>query len=463
MSDRPNIIILMADQMRADCMSAAGHPQIQTPNLDRIAAEGVRFTRAHTVSPLCMPARASFINGLYPHNHGMWDNRGQMPARDETFFHHLQAAGYRTGHIGKSHYYPHGKGHLRDHEDYMHTRGLDYVHETTGPWATLSTDSYMTERWQSLGLLEAFRSDYRDRQSSPHTLVRPSPLPAEEFPDSYVGRQAVEFIEGYDRDEPMALFVGFGGPHEPWDAPGQYAAICDPAQTPHAIPRGEPGEWLPDFVRERERDGIEDAMTPAHVAAIRANYYGKITLVDFWIGQICQALARRRFLESAFIVFWSDHGEMAGDHQRLHKSIFFDSAVRVPVIIRWPGRIAPLRTCGALVEIIDVFPTLLAGLGLAPSRRSLGRSLWPVLENTDRPHRDAVFSEVVTQHTYGTMIRTDRYKYVADDRGRGYQLFDLVADPNERRNLVGHPDFGPVEAGLRERLLRFHLEAQVRL
>ena len=456
-------MILMADQMRADCMSAAGHPQIATPHLDALAGEGVRFSCAYTVSPLCMPARASFISGLYPHNHHLWDNRGQMPAQDETCFHHLQAAGYYTGHIGKSHYHVHGKGHLREAEDYMHARGLDYVHETTGPWATVTTDSYLTDHWQSLGLVEAFRADYRQRQAEGKIVVRPSPLPTAQFPDSYVGRQAVEFIERYQREQPLALFVGFGGPHEPWDAPGEYATRYDPAQTPPAIPAGEAGEWLPEYVREWEERGRQPGMSAADVAAIRANYYGKITLIDYWIGQIREALARRGWLEETFIVFWSDHGEMAGDHGRLFKSIFYEGAAKVPLIVRWPGRIAPGRQCRALVEIIDVFPTLLEGLELPPSRRCLGQSLWPVLADSDQPHREAAFSEVAMRDLQGTMVRTEGFKYVVDQAGRGCQLFDLDEDPQERCNLVGHPGTRAVERELRERLLRFHLAAQVRL
>jgi arylsulfatase A-like enzyme len=452
----------MPDQMRADCMSAAGHPQIRTPCMDRLANEGVRFTRAHTVSPLCMPARASFVSGLYPHNHGMWDNRGQLPANDETFFHHLQRAGYYTGHIGKSHYHPHGGKHLRESEDYMRARGLDYVHETTGPWATLTTDSYLTDYWQTLGLVEVFREDYRERQRSGGLVVRPSPLPVEAFPDSYVGRRAVEFIDSYQRAEPIALFVGFGGPHEPWDAPGEYATMYDPSETPPPIAPEEAGQGLPDRVREQARRGLQPDMGAAEVAAIRANYGGKISLVDRWVGEITAALERRRWLDDAAIVLWSDHGEMAGDHGRLHKSVFYNSAVNVPLFARWPGRIPPGRTCDALVENIDVFPTLLEALGLEPSRRCLGRSLWPLLEDSHRAHRDAVFSEVATQGVYGTMIRTPRYKYATDHTGAGYQLFDLDADPDERRNLAGHPDFAAVEDELRDRLLRFHLEAQVR-
>ena len=108
---QPHILILMPDQMRSDCMGAAGHPCIRTPNMDRLAGEGTRFTNGTTVSPLCMPARCSFISGLYPHNTGMWVNDGQLPVQDETFFQILQRAGYRTAHIGKSHYYSHkGRG-----------------------------------------------------------------------------------------------------------------------------------------------------------------------------------------------------------------------------------------------------------------------------------------------------------------------------------------------------------------
>ena len=463
MAQRPHILIIMPDQMRADCMSAAGHPQIRTPNLDRVTQEGVRFTEACTVSTLCMPARASFINGLYPHNHHIWNNRGQLPAEDETVFHHLQAAGYRTAHIGKSHYHMHRGDHLREHEDYMHARGFDYVHETTGPWATLHTDSYMTDRWESVGLLQAFRDDYRDRQSSKGVVVRPSPLPVEEFMDSYVGRRAVEYIESHDRHQPMALFVGFGGPHEPWDAPGEYATMYDPAQAPPPIPPGEVPDWLPDFARERVHHGLETNMSLEDIAAIRANYYGKITLIDRWVGEILGALERRGWLDETFIILWSDHGEMAGDHGRLHKSIFFRSALNVPLILRWPGRILSGRTSNALVEIIDVFPTLLEGLGLPPSERCLGRSLWPAVEDPGRPHRAAVFCEVPTQGIYGTMIRTERHKYAVDEHGRGYQLFDLEADPGECCNLIGHAGAGAAEAELRERLLRFHLETQVRM
>jgi len=318
-SDRPHILILMTDQQRGDSMGCAGADPLRTPNMDRLAAEGVRFANAVTTCPLCMPARASFVSGLHCHSHGMWANRGQLPADDETFFQHLQRAGYYTAYVGKSHFYGHGNGdHLRDHEPYMHARGLDYVHETTGPWATTKCRSYMTDRWEKLGLYEAFKDDYARRKGH-HTAAWPSPLPTEEFLDSYIGREAAEFVDGYDGTKPVCLFVGFGGPHEPFDAPGKYATMYDPAACPPAVPPEPIPSGLAPAARgylQRRRGYLNgaEAIDPAAAAATRANYYGKISLIDDWFGRILDAFEGRGWLDDTLVVHWSDHGEMCGDH-----------------------------------------------------------------------------------------------------------------------------------------------------
>ncbi len=456
----PHILIIMPDQCRADSLRCAGHPQIKTPNMDRLAADGMRFTQAYTVSPICMPARASFVNGLYPHNHGMWTNAGQMPADDETFFHHLQAAGYYTAHIGKSHYYPHGGKHLREYEPYMHARGLDYVHETTGPLATVRTDSYLTDRWRRLGLLEKYRDDYARRRATDGQAVWPSPLPVEEFPDSYVGRQAVEFVEKYEGNRPVCLFVGFGGPHSPWDAPGDYATMYDPADTPAHVPPAEPEEWVPEHAARKMTAGRHTRLADHAIGRLRANYYGKISLIDHWVGQILAAFERREWLSDTLVVFWSDHGEMAGDHQRVGKCVFYDASVRVPLIVRWPGHIEPGRTSDALVEIIDVFPTLLDAVGAEPSARCFGKSLWPVLRDPNSEHRDAVFSEIHHGGQHNIMVLTRGHKYAMDETGSGYLLHDVLEDPAEQHNIIGHPESRELEDELRARVLRFLVHRQ---
>ncbi|HJN18412.1 MAG TPA: sulfatase-like hydrolase/transferase, partial [Armatimonadota bacterium] len=346
----PPILIIMPDQMRADCMSCADHLQVTTPHIDELAAEGTRFSHGCTNSPLCMPARASFISGLYPHNHGMWHNSGQLPAGDESLFHHLQSAGYRTCHTGKSHYYPHSGQHLRDCEGYMRARGFDDVHETTGPYATMNTDSYMTDEWAEKGLLEAFKDDYRRRREVGARAAWASPLPEDDFMDGYIGRKAVEWVDEYDDARPPCLFVGFGGPHDPWDAPGRYAQMYGPAETPAAIPLTDPPEWVPDHARDRALRRRVKGLTDSDIQGIRANYYGKVSLIDDWVGNIRAAFERRGWWDDAVVVFWSDHGEMAGDFGWIHKSNFHESALRVPFILRWPARGSAGQVSDAFVE-----------------------------------------------------------------------------------------------------------------
>jgi len=460
-AQRPNILILMPDQMRADCMGCAGHEVIQTPNLDRLAAEGVRFDRFYTASPLCMPARASFISGRWPHNHNMWRNAGRLPRDYESMFRRLQAAGYRTAHVGKSHYYEHHGQHLRDEEPYMRARGFEDLHETTGPWATLTTDSYMTDRWADLGLLDVFRNDYRKRREHGAEIPTwPSPLPEEEYMDSYVGRVACEYLEAYDDSRPFALFVGFPGPHEPWDPPGRWAKMYDPEAMPAAIPPEEPQEWTPDYVAAALRPSYADALTPQKIAEIRARYYGKISLVDYWVGELLRVLDERGWAENTLVVFWSDHGEMAGDHGWLHKQLFYEQSVRVPLLMRWPERIDTGQVRGGLVSTVDLPPTILEVAGAEAGPNAMGVSLWAHVGDEERELRGAVFSEIAPAPLGNIMVRTKRWKYAMGNDGRAWMLYDIEADPSEQVNLVGNNEYATVEAEMRELLLEFLASAQ---
>jgi arylsulfatase A-like enzyme len=457
----------MTDQQRGDALGCAGHPVLKTPHLDALAARGVRFANAFTVSPLCMPARASFLAGTYPHNHGVWTNRAtpsnELPAGDETVFQQLRRTGYYTGHVGKGHYYSWNfVSHLEEREDYVHGLGFDYVHETTGPSFAKTIRSAMTDHWERLGLYETFKAGYGvGGGSGPGGRrpwdITPSPLGVEEHLDSYVGRIGAQFIERYRGDRPVALFVGFGGPHEPWDAPGDYATMYEPAQTPPPIPAAEPGPWVPDAAASRMRDGRIEGLDVPRARRVRANYYGKITLIDHWVGQIMAAVERRGWTEHTLVVFLSDHGEMAGDHQRLHKVVFYESSVRVPLLVAWPGHTASGAVAGGLAESVDVVPTLLEAAGAPPLRRQVGRSLWPVLRDPRGRVRDDVLSEVRGEQQgakYTLMLRTGRYKYALDQEGAGYLLHDLREDPLEQINLIGHRANCALEADLRERLFR---------
>jgi len=457
-NDRPNILVIMPDQMRADCMSGAGHPVIATPNIDRIAAEGVRFDNAYTTCPVCMPARSSVLSGLYCHNHGQWFNYGHLPAEADTYLRHVRRAGYHTCHVGKSHLYPHGGGkHLADHEPFMNALGWDEVFETTGPWATTGTDSIMTDRWKELGCLKTFRDDYRRRrEAGGPAMTWPSPMPEGEALDDFVGRTALEYIEGYRREEPLLLFVGFGGPHEPWDPPERWATMYDAANMPPPEPHVEPGPWVGPKGAEYQRMRYREGILPEQAALIRARYFAKISHVDFWVGRILDACSDRGWMDNTAIVFWSDHGEMLADKDRLYKCVFYEQAARVPLIVRRPADENAGGVARALVSLVDIFPTVLELAGCPSRENELGESLLPLCDNPQAGGASAVFSEI--QDT--TMIRDTQYKMAVDRAGDTLLLYDMQSDPAERNNLAGKPELADIEKRLKLRMLAWLLHTR---
>jgi arylsulfatase A-like enzyme len=200
-------------------------------------------------------------------------------------------------------------------------------------------------------------------------------------------------------------------------------------------------------------------MTKEDIQRMSGNYFGKIKLVDGWIGRIFEAYEAHGWLDDLVIIFWSDHGEMLGDHGRLYKRIFFESSLRVPLMIRWPGRISKGVRSDALAENIDIFPTLLEGLGLEHDGRCQGRSLWPHFEDQSVRIRECQLSEV-EKHI---MVCTEQYKYAVDPEARGILLFDLKEDPQEQNNLVGKSEHADLEHTMREMLFARLVTAQYEL
>ena len=463
---RPHVLIIMSDQQRADCAGYAGHPLLRTPAMDRIAGEGTNFTHAMTPAPLCMPARASFSTGTYPHNHSTWANRGLLRRDLPTLFNCFGDAGYDTALIGKAHLFAQSEINVRAFEPVMRGYGIAESVEVNGPRGTYQHDNNeLTADWKRKGLYARYRADYEDRMRDAR-VVRASALPVDEHIDGWVGRRAVELIDGHAGTRPLFLFVGFPGPHEPWDAPGEYATMYAPEATPPALPRPATTA-LPEYARKLmdhlERGKRIEEMTAEHVRAIRANYYGKISLVDHWCGEILAAYRRRGLLDDLLVVFCSDHGEMLGDHGRLFKNTFHEAGLRVPLVFRWPDRIPAGKQSHSLIELTDVMPTLLDLVALPTPSSCLGRSARPVLEDPGRRHRSEVLSEVAWVGTRTTMVRTERHKYAVDGAGRPFMLYDLEQDPDEQTNLVGTPAGAELEGALRDLLLRRLLREQYAL
>ena len=380
----PNILLLMTDQQRWDALGCISD-WVNTPNMDRIAAEGVRFTHCVTNSPVCIPARLSLATGLYPHNTGVWDNQYmQMDAAQSTWMQVMQRAGYRTSLFGKTHLHPH-QGDLRDREDLMHAYGLDDVNEIGGPRASARVGSHMTAMWQQKGKWESYQVDFAERfRIKPH-MVRPSTLGVEDYADTYVGQQANAYLAGYEDAKPWCCWVSFGGPHEPWDTPEPYASLYDPASMPPPLPSFTSFAGRPLGELDKRLANKPD-LSLTEISAMRADYAGNITLIDDQIGQLLQTIERRDELNNTVIILVSDHGEMNGDCGLIYKQNFLNSAVRVPLLVRTPNTLQAVsgeRICAAPVEWFDVGATLVELGDGHIDYPHFSRSLVPLLNDVD--------------------------------------------------------------------------------
>ena len=445
---RPNLLFIMDDQHRHDYLSAAGASFLNTPNLDRLARHGIRFTQCITNAPVCAPARIGLASGYQPARLGCLDNNCYLPRHITPYYARLRDAGYRVGCVGKldlakpdpyngrrgdrPRVFGWGFTHPVECEGKMHAGMADEPRGPYGFWL------------QEQGLFDRFRADYAARgargwiEGASHDSV----LPEEAFEDVYIGRRAAEWIDNVPDDYPWHLFVSFVGPHDPFDPPTEYADRYRKADVPPAVRSGREGK--PGWVNARRRNLSDD-----EVAVTRRQYCAAIELIDEQVGRIIGAVERRGMGEDTCIVFGSDHGEMLGDHGLYTKSVPYEAALRVPLVAAGPG-IPGGRTSDALVELIDVNPTLCAVAGLPAQEGLDARDFSAVLAGERSTHRE----EAASALRQFRLIRTAEYKLVAHETGET-ELYDLANDPYERENVAAdRPD---TVRDLRRRLRqRFH-------
>jgi choline-sulfatase len=439
----------MTDQQRWDAMGCSGG-WVETPNMDRIAAEGVRFTNAYTNSPVCVPARVSLATGLYPHHHGVWRHeRYTLPPEQPTWMSAVRDAGYSTAVFGKTHLHPHS-GDLRDREDLLHAYGLDHVDEIAGPRATAVCRSHMTDRWEEAGVYEAYKVDMKDRYENKPWVVRPSVVPLELYADVYVGGQAAAYLRDYSDSKPWFCWVSFGGPHEPWDTPEPYASRYDPERMPPAIVPEADDRERPQGVLDNRRKKHGIPFEPGEVARMRADYAGNVSLIDDQIGDVLRAVEERGELDDTLIAIVSDHGEMNGDYGLIYKQNFLDPAARVPFVIRPPARMAGARgaVSDTMVELMDLGPTLIEAAGGRQLPSSFARSALPVVQDPSKAHRSVALSGFRRE----VMAATPDWKLGVNRADEPYLLFDRRDDPTETRNLAGLPESADVQEDLTAQL-----------
>ena len=433
MANGNNFLLIMADEFARHAMGCASHPVVQTPNLDRLAARGVRFTRAYTNSPICVPARAAMHTGRYVHDINCWDSAQPYSGRQESWAHRLRRHGMDVVSAGKLHF-------RRTQDDNGFAPELQPLHVKGGiGWAP--------------GLLRDSLGDY------PATAELAARVGAMETEYHAYDRAVAEAATGWLETRPAsggpswALFVSFVSPHYPLAAPPRWFDLYAEADLP--APKPYEGNWrdhpaLSETLRFFDYDRHFDAAS--RDAGVRS-YLGLVSFVDNLIGQVLAALEAGGFADDTTILFVSDHGEMLGDFGLWTKQVMFEGSVGIPAILAGP-EIAVGRTVETPVSLVDVFPTVLDAAGAPrPAGPLPGRSLLDIAAAPEDPDRPVLSEYHDGGSVTGTfMLRRGDWKLVHHE-GFAAQLFNLSDDPDEQCDRAADPAVADVldatQAGLR--------------
>ncbi len=431
-----NLLFLLSDNHARGYLGAYGHPDAKMANLDRLAANGVRFDNAYSASPLCCPARAAIATGRYPHQTGIWDNAIVYEGQVASWMHRLRDAGHPVVSVGKLHFREstpangfsdellpmhilNGKGGV-----HMLLRGMDAEPSNRGQW-----DLY------------ASRSGIGEAPYQPY--------------DRKISEAAVSWLKtvGAHAEQPWVLFVSYPSPHPPFSVPAEFYDLFDEAEV--ALPTSKTFDARDDhpaIAHFRQNHGSDQAMDEAAMRKVVTGYLGLLAHLDNEIGKVLAALREAGLQDDTRILYTSDHGEMCGVHGLFGKCCLYESAIGVPLIMAGPD-VPSGRVVKQITSHVDLFPTVLesAGVPLAAMDRDLpGISLWPAI--ADAEEERVGFAEF---HAAGSksgmfMLRDGDWKLIYYV-GMAPQLFDLKQDPEERHDLgAGHPKARLLEARLRE-------------
>ena len=433
-SERPNVLLIMTDQHRGDCLRCDGNPALETPNLDELAANGVRFSRAYSAVPSCIPARAILMTGQSPWHVGILGmGEGQTPMRSDyahTLPGELARAGYHTQLVGKMHFHP--------------PRALNGFHNTIldeHDGAGIRTD-YQAWFEEHCPAGVAMREHGGDWNSM---IGRPFHLPEYLHPTNWTVRESVKFLDRRDPTKPFFLCTSFIRPHSPYDPPQCYWDMYINRELPAPVV----GDWA--GMHDRPEDAVSTttwrgAKRPEEVHRARAGYYGSVTHIDHQIGWLLEQLRRRRLLDNTLVIFASDHGDMLGDHFLWRKTYAYEGSARIPLLVRFPRGLGmrPGQVCDRPVELRDIMATVLDVCGVEAPPTMDGRSLTALARGgAAADWRQYVHGEHCASYSPECEVRyvTDgKRKYLWFPRLGAEQFFDLEADPGELHDLSANPE-----------------------
>ena len=429
-SASPNVLWICSDDHASYVTGCYGNSAVRTPNIDRLAASGMRFDRAFCNAPVCTASRQSFITGRYPRTVGVTLLRTPLPESETTLAEMLRPAGYDTAAIGKMHFnsqLKHGFDLRIDHREHramLKARGakpLPEGVEVLPPW-------------------KPFRDPARIWLNS---MCVPYGAVDEDMHGTFFAQEAAKVL-GAKRDKPFFMIVSFYEPHSPFRFPVEFRGRHDPATFGAPKVGPEDDDQIPAIFRD---------LTDDEKRGIAAAYYTSTEFADKNVGIVLDALAKSGHADNTLVIYTGDHGYFLGQHGRIEKHSSYEEAIGAPLLMRYPPKIKPHASTKALVEFIDVVPTVLEYCGLPIPDSVQGRSLVNLLAGKTDHHRDHVIVEYAQNDE--VMVRDQRWKlvFIRNERRRtdGYdserplkghtlKLFDLVNDPGEFTNLAGRPE-----------------------
>lgn len=454
-SKQPNVVLVLCDDIRWDALGCAGHPHLRTPNIDRLAKEGVYFENMFCTTSLCSPSRATILSGLYAHSHGVTNNFTEYPTDLASFPVSLQKAGYKTAYYGKWHmgekndeprpgfdtFVTHrGQGKYFDTEFNFNGQGRRVV---KGYYTTVVTD-------MSIDWIRKHKSSDGDTpfmlmlgQKAPHSFYFPEPKYEHEFDDVEVNYPQSAF---HLQDKPAWMTKRLTTWH------GIYGPIFD---------------WRKQFPNDKASGVVDFARM------VRA-YWGTILSVDDSMGRITEALRELGELDNTVIIFMGDNGLLEGEHGMVDKRTMHEASIRVPLIVRYPGLTSPDHPKRIRQQVLttDIAPTIIELAGAEPLENIHGKSFKKLVTEGDPDWRTGWFYHYnyekqfpYTPNVRG--IRTDRWKYIRYPHGDGTadrhkaELYDLDSDPKEQNNLIEDERYQQLVAELNQQLLKLMKEASI--
>ena len=425
MSEKPNILFITADQLRPDFLGCAGASWANTPNIDKLAANGTLFNRCYTNSPVCAPARIALATGMRPHRVGAVDNYAFLPASANTYYKRLRDNEYYVGCCGKLDLAkPDKYNGIKGDRPCNFTHGFTHPIEVEGKihaGASQPLGPY-TEYLNNKDVLKDLHEDYMNRG---YLTYRNSVLEKEDFQDCYIGRRAVEWLEERPTDFPYHLFVSFAGPHDPFDPPKYYSDMYADADIKERI--HDDGVGKPKRIHGRMR--VAKGKSEEDFILMRRQYAASIKAIDDEVGRIVEAAENRKDGRDTYIILSADHGEMLGDHDLPIKHVAYEPSWGIPLIISG-ANLPKGKQSNALVELIDVGETICDLAGLNRPDTIDAHSLLPLLKGEVETHREYV----LTEERPFRAIANDEWKFI-ETYNDVSELYNLKEDPNELNNI----------------------------